>query len=340
MCEITQDIFFGTIQPVILCGGSGTRLYPLSTPEVPKQFISLGKKGTLLEETLRRVSLVMEQCRKYNYETFEPLLIMNHRHKLPSELSMHEINIIYEEYSNDTAVAVARAALEIKKRHNNKSITMLVLPADHYIYNLDAFRQDIINGIVNVTFNNIVLYGIDPIGPETKYGYIIPTSDGIKFREKPNLTLALELIEQNALWNSGIFAANTDLILECIQSSKYNIMDWIENPHEGKAPSFDVAVLQEYHNIYAHHCLGWKWSDVGTFESFLTIPEIKLEIENSSNVITSDCSNITVLNRSNGNVVIIGCENLLVVATDFNLLIMPNQGDYNNQLKEIASRLI
>lgn len=340
------------IQPVILCGGSGTRLWPISTSKIPKQFISLGTRGTLLEETIRRVTLIGKQCSKNLYSSEEdgvfqkkeyiicdPLLLMHQSHKLPSELSMHEPNVIYEEYANDTAVAVAKAAIEIKKRYNDESIIMLVLPADHYIYNVDAFVSDIIDGITNVTFDNIVLYGIDPIAPETKYGYIIPMSDGVKFREKPNSSLALELINQGALWNSGLFAANTDLVLKCLTKSNYNIMDSVSNPREGKAPSFDIAVLQEYNNIYAHHCSGWRWSDVGTWDAFTDIPEIKDEMKESSNIVMAECNDVNILKRSPGNIVIIGCSDLLVVTNGPDILIIPNKGDYNNQLKDIATRI-
>jgi mannose-1-phosphate guanylyltransferase len=330
------------IQPIILCGGQGTRLWPISTPQIPKQFISLGKRGTLLEETIRRILLVMERCQENSYVTLEPLLIMHHSHKLPAELSSYESGVIYEYYANDTAVAVARAALEIKNRYKDDNIIMLVLPADHYIYNIDAFVKDIADGITYVTHNNIVLYGIDPKAPESKYGYIIPSDTGVNFIEKPNISLASELIKQKALWNSGIFAANVDLILKRISASSYNIMGWVKNPHEGKAPSFDVAVLQEYSDIYAHHCFDWKWSDVGTWGSFMDILEIKEEMdlnEKSQNIVMMACDNISVLNRACGNIVLIGCENLFVVANGHDILIMPNKGDYNNHLKEAAVRL-
>src|SRR3972149_2575505 len=196
------------IQPVILCGGSGTRLWPISTPKIPKQFISLGKKGTLLEETIRRVSLVMKECD--NYTSYGPLLIMHKNHTLPEELSQHSSNVIYESDANDAAVAVGRAALEIKNRYHDDKVIMIVLPADHYIENVDAFVYDIHAGINKVTEDNIVLFGIEPTSPETKYGYIIPALNGVWFREKPDAITALELIKQQALWNSGIFASNVD----------------------------------------------------------------------------------------------------------------------------------
>lgn len=326
------------IQPVVLCGGNGSRLWPISTFETPKQFISLGNKGTLLGETINRISRLGVESK--DYIIFDPLLIMHNTHKLPPENTDIHCNIIYEEYANDTAVAVARAALEIKSMHPKDSeIIMLVFPADHYIYNVDIFVKDILEGLTHLTYNNIILYGIDPTGPETKYGYIIPLNNGVKFKEKPDASLALELLNQNALWNSGIFAANTNLILERICNSPYNITDWITNPKEGKAPSFDVVVLQEYNNIYAHHCSGWRWSDVGTWESFTNIPEIQDEILKSSNVIMESCVNATVLNRNHSNLILIGCKDLLVVTNESDILIMQNTGDYNNLLKDIASRL-
>src|SRR3989338_7793210 len=93
--------------PVILCGGSGTRLWPISTAKIPKQFISLGESGTLLEETIRRVDLVNQECHQHGYAVYEPLLVMHRSHTLPIELSKYEANIVYEDYANDTAVAVA-----------------------------------------------------------------------------------------------------------------------------------------------------------------------------------------------------------------------------------------
>lgn len=349
------------IQPVILCGGSGTRLWPISTSNIPKQFISLGQKGTLLEETLRRISIIINQStnnltvqnvslesNSYNNSQFiqrkeyiycDPLLIMHHSHKLPQELSNYESNIVYEEYANDTAVAVGKAALEIKKRYGDEPVVMLVLPADHYIYNVDAFVRDIVDGINEVNDKNIILYGIDPTSPETKYGYIISSSSGVKFREKPNLSLALELLNDGALWNSGVFAAYTDLVLDCLHNSNCDIMDWISNPRNGKAPSFDVAVLQEYSNIYAHHCSGWRWSDVGTWDAFTDIPEIQEEMKELSHVTIVDSTDVNVLNRNSGNVVVIGCKDLLIVTNKSDILIMSKNGDYNNQLKDIATRI-
>jgi mannose-1-phosphate guanylyltransferase/mannose-1-phosphate guanylyltransferase/mannose-6-phosphate isomerase len=325
------------IQPVILCGGSGTRLWPLSTPQVPKQFISLGEKGTLLEETIRRLEVVMSQCRAEGAQTYAPLLIMHHSHSLPPELSTHEPNIVYESYANDTGVAVAKAAFEIKTRHGSSNVVMLVLPADHYIENVGAFSRDLTAGIKKVTAGNVVLFGIDPTYPATAYGYIIPDADGIRFKEKPDMATAASLLERKALWNSGIFAATVNEVMASLDRSTHHVMDWLKNPREGKAASFDVAVLQEHPHIHAQDCADWGWSDVGSFSSFMAIPEIQDTMGISSAII--DSNNVHVLNRSGGKVVIIGCSDLIVVRNGDNLLIMPSTIDYSAQLKDIATRI-
>lgn len=322
---MTSNVF----QPIILLGGASTRLYPLCST-TPKPFLRIGANGTLLEQTLERISTV-SNCLK-------PLLIMNRSHKLPNELASWESQVIYEDYANDTGVAVAKVAVDLKQRYLNQKVFMIVLPADHYICNVEAFVYDINSGLLQITDDNIVLYGIDPNGPETKYGYIVNNNSQITFREKPNREVALQLIEQGALWNSGIFAGSTDLIYKLVQESSYNIMDWVNNPREGKAPSFDVAILQEYTNLYVHHCINWKWSDVGTWDEFIDVPIIKEEMSQLLNVKMSECNNVSVLNRGSGNIVLIGCNNLLVVANGSDILIMSNNNDYSVQLKTLVSK--
>lgn len=324
-----------SIQPVILCGGSGTRLYPLSTAKIPKQFISLGKLGTLLEATIDRIKKVSSVMT--DYIVYDPLLIMNKEHIPPGDYSSYADNIIYEEFSNDTAVAVAIAAMNANRRTKENSI-ILVLPADHYINNVEPFIRDIAGGICEVTHDNIVLYGIDPSAPETKYGYIIPTQP-ISFKEKPDAETAFNLINQGALWNSGIFAARIDTVMTALQSSKHGILEWVAHPRAGKAPSFDVAVLQEHQHIYAQHCKDWIWSDVGTWAAFMEIPEIKEEIEQNEKTIIVASNNTSVLNRGHGTVIAIGCSDLNIAVNGSNVLIMSNTGDYNNILKDIASKL-
>lgn len=325
------------IQPVILSGGNGLRLYPLSTAKIPKQLITIGDQGTLLEITTKRIIRLLKECKRNGYETLDPFFIMHRDHQLPLSLHNYKENVLYEDFANDTAVAILRGCLSLKEKIN-ENVILLVLPSDHYIDNVDTFIYDIAEGIKQVNEDNIVLYGVEPTAPETKYGYIIPTSNGIKFQEKPDSITAFELIKQGSMWNSGLFTATLNTIHKLLYDNKYNIIDWIHNPRQGKAVSFDVAVLQNYDKLYVHRTLIWTWKDIGTFDSFTSIPEVKAEMKDSSTII-KECNNVNVLNRSPGNIVVIGCSDLFVVRNGNDLLVMSSKGDYNNQLKEIAGKL-
>jgi len=316
------------IQPIILCGGFGTRLWPLSTPHIPKQFISLGCKGTFLDQTIERSKLL--------HEALEPILIMHEDHQCDYQ------NIIYEKYSNDTAVAIAKVCYELSEKNINKDTILLILPADHYVENNEAFIRDIKLGRENVKDDNIVLFGIQPTEPETKYGYIICEKNGLSFIEKPNFDVANELISNGALWNSGIILSKLSTLINCFNNSQYNIMDWIKNPRVGKAPSFDVSILQNYKNLYCQMCSNWIWSDVGTWNSFVQIPEIQEELSNQgtlSNNGTLSCDNVHILNRTKIPIAAIGCKDLLIINTESGLLVLSNKHDHSNRLKDFANNL-
>lgn len=311
------------LQPIILCGGSGTRLWPLSTPTIPKQFISLGPNGTFLEQTLGR-------CRQLT-NSVEPYLMTN-----KNSPTTETKNVITELYSNDTTVAIARVCRYFEDLGTSPDQILLFLPADHYIKNTEVFLADIDNGIKKITDKNIVLFGIQPTSPETKYGYILSTSTGLKFKEKPDHREALILMSNNAMWNSGIIMTKLGTLLKIFDESGYDIWDWVDNPREGKAPSFDVAILQEYKELTCHHCQNWGWSDVGTWSSFLDLPEVQDEIL-SNTAKTLSCRDVSLINKTNIPVAIIGCDDLLVILTNDGILITNKNNDCSNELKNYVS---
>jgi mannose-1-phosphate guanylyltransferase len=316
------------IQLCILCGGSGSRLYPLSTKTIPKQFISLGDKGTLLQETIRRANLIADKLKEQHYIVFDTMLIMNKNHQLPEELKQYQHNVIYEEYANDTAVAILRATLA-SQVHGD--VNLLILPADHYIKHVEQFVNDIINGINLLTSNNIVLYGITPTSPDTKYGYILEQNCLITFKEKPCKELAISLLNQDAVWNAGIFLASNTLLYDLLTP----MMTWINHPREGKAASFDIAVLQQFNNIKLYKSHDWCWSDIGSWQSLTEIDEIKKDMYH---YISDACQNVKIINKTKMNIMTIGCNDLYVIAHDNNILIMSSQEDYNNNLKNIVQQ--
>ena len=258
---------------------------------------------------------------------------MNKIHRVPENLVNYPI--IYEDYANDTGVAVARVSVYLNQKYENQNITTFFLPADHYIGKLDNFVQDMIQGIQKVTDNNIVLFGIEPNFPNPGYGYILANGRKINFKEKPNIELAIQLLQQGALWNSGIFATKLYTLLAAFAET--NLLDWVYNPRTGKAPSFDVAILQQHQEITLQSCSDWCWSDIGTWRSFLEIPEIQGEIDRQQNKISSNCDNVQILNRGTGKIVAIGCQNLTIIAADNNFLVIDNTTDHSNELKTIAN---
>lgn len=334
-----------TIQPIILCGGNGSRLWPLSKAKLPKQFIEIEDGKTMLECTIDRISslqqnLATKTCFDLGTKSYTvkmPLLVMHKSHSLPSSLSAYQKNVIYEEYSNDTGVAITRAILHMVAIGDQADI-VIVLPSDHYISNNETYIYDMISGIDLVQEDNIVLFGIEPTSPNTQYGYMIPRETGVWFREKPDEHTALELIKQRAMWNSGIFTCRFNHLHQCLTAND-NIMWYVHNLREGKADSFDVAVLQQHRKLVAHYCLQWGWNDVGTWQSFLSLPKIQQEIGGST-VIMTECQNVNVLNRTSGKVVVIGCKDLLIVSHGNDILVMPSNGDYSTQLKDITSDML
>lgn len=303
------------VQSVILCGGVGTRLWPLSTKAVPKQFVDIGDGSCLLEATLLRLELL--NCK-------EPILVMNKDHEFA-----YSGTIIKEKYANDTAAAVANAIQGL-----SSETIIVAVPSDHYIGNSNAFISDLKKGISLVTSDNIVLFGLQATTPETKYGYIVPGTP-ISFQEKPKAHIAQQLISKGALWNSGIFASTVGYVDKMLKEA--NIYDWLDFPREGKAPSFDVAILQKCDNLTLVECKNWNWSDVGTWDSFLQIPEIQKEMQ--GNCIQDVCANVEVLNRGEGKVMCIGCENLRVIVVGNDVLVINKNVNYDNNLKNLASNL-
>lgn len=230
-----------SLQPVILSGGSGTRLWPLSREAYPKQFLPLTSSHTMLQETVRRLDGLEEEHPHDGMGLVDPIVVCNDAHRFLVAEQMRLIGresaaIILEPKGRNTAPALTLAALAATK--GGKDPVLLVMPADHTIANEPGFRTAVADGFNLANHGAIITFGIVPTVPETGYGYIrqgAAISDAKltgrafaldAFVEKPDLQTAEAYLERgDYLWNSGIFMMTASLWLSLIERLRPDIAE-------------------------------------------------------------------------------------------------------------------
>ena len=337
------------ITPVILSGGSGTRLWPISTPERPKQFLSLTGLASMFQLTLRR-------CQDESLFG-DPIVVGNADHAELAENQMREVDanaqaMILEPCARNTAPAIALAALAC----DNPQRLMLVMPSDHAIRDVAAFRAAVRASVPIAQARWLVTFGIEPTGPETGYGYIeqgdpIVGADrsfaAVRFVEKPNRDNAEEMLAAGGYhWNAGIFLFRADSYLDALRAHSPATLEAAERamehavrddvrlspsePHFAEAPSdsIDYAVMEKADRV-AVTPVDPGWSDVGSWDSLFDLthdPE-------TGNALVGDVVSL----ESTGNLVhakgmkvaTYGVENLIIVAWDHKVMVLP-RGESQN----------
>lgn len=308
------------VRTIILCGGSGTRLWPLSTNDNPKQFLNLFGPNTLLEDTIKRVESVGEIS-----------LIANKRH-------LNKLNkkyeILLENYRRDTAPAILSSVLMCGENE-----TIVILPSDHYIPNTQDFCDTIKNATPLIDDGYIVCFGIKPSYPETGYGYIKTDPENInkvlKFTEKPNIETARKFFQNpNYWWNAGILMFKRNSFIE--EMKKYNpkmfdicsksirskfgdkkIHELNEVFSTNSKISIDFALMEKSDKIKMMPSY-FQWSDVGTWKSVHALSEHN-ELKNTPTVLgnSKNC-----YYKGNKKVLCIGLENVGIIETKDEILIM------------------
>jgi mannose-1-phosphate guanylyltransferase/mannose-6-phosphate isomerase len=275
------------IIPVVLCGGSGTRLWPLSREGYPKQFLRLLGERSLLQDTLLRASAIPGAV--------SPILVSNHTHRFmvaeqTREVGIHDATLILEPQARNTAPAAAAAAL--RAMAGGQDPLLLLLPADHAIRDTEAFAQAIEGGIQAAQAGAIVTFGIVPTEPATGYGYIKAGAaepgaafEVSRFVEKPSREIAETYLKEGGyFWNSGmfLFRASSYLselefyaapICESVQAAVaqgQQDLDFFrlhaENFARCPSDSIDYAVME--HTKRARVVpMAAQWSDVGSWDS-------------------------------------------------------------------------
>lgn len=309
-----------------MAGGVGSRFWPLSTPEYPKQFIDiLGCGRTLIQLTVDRFKGI---CPMQNF-----WVVTNVKYVEIVKLQLPDIpveHILAEPAARNTAPCIAWACWSIKKEDANANV--VVTPADAVVMNPEEFRRVISNALAFTKKKiAIVTIGIKPSRPETGYGYV-EAKDAVEgeicgveaFKEKPNLETAEQYLKAgNYLWNAGIFVWNIDTITECITKYKSNIaadMDKIAATGDVEAIfpqcekiSIDFAVMEpaSVDNLVYTHPADFGWSDLGNWASL----HDKLQ---------KDANN----NGAVGNVKLYECKNCVVHAEDAKKVVLQGLDGY------------
>jgi len=343
------------IIPVILSGGAGTRLWPLSKKLFPKQFLNLINDTTLFQDTILRLPDDMP----------DPLIICNEDHRFLAAEQLRQINkkssgIILEPFGKNTAPAVGLAALNLL--NNQKDCTLLILSADHYIKDIKAFHNAIKIAESIAEGGKLVTFGVLPTKPETGYGYIEANLSeeaehyAVKsFTEKPSLNNAQLYVDNgNYLWNSGIFMFKASIYLKELNkfepkifsackkslSINQNNSDFIriDNDNFNACPnkSIDYAVMEKTTNSVVVP-LQTEWSDIGSWESLW---ELKNK-DNNGNAIEGDVILEEVKNSfissSSRLVSAIGVDNLVIIDTQDSLLVANKK--YSHKINTIVNKL-
>ena len=350
------------IIPIILCGGSGSRLWPMSRESFPKQYLKCNPQSnfSFLQETQNRLKKI-----KY---IDDPILICNAEHRFVVAEQMREINIdpqsiILEPIGRNTAPAITIASIKALEKEDDP--ILLILPADHAIGDEESFINTIQEGIFSAEKNKIITFGIPPTGPETGYGYIECENDIdlnekeplkiIKFLEKPNKDVAKELIKNDKyVWNSGIFMLKAKIALEemeklapkiyypCFDSLKNSKsdLDFIRLQKESFEKcldeSFDIAIMEKTKLGFVLP-LNVGWNDVGNWNAIWEISK-KDNFGNTSsgNVFLENTENCLVISE-NRLTVGLDIKNLVVIETHDAILIADKKSSQN--VKNIVSKL-
>lgn len=325
------------IIPVILSGGAGTRLWPLSRELYPKQFLPLAGEHSLLQQTVLRLQGLPDMA--------PPLVVCNEEHRflVAEQLRAAGVEgaaIVLEPAGRNTAPAVALAALHVNARHGGDAL-MLVLPSDHLIADAQAFRRAVLDGVPAATTGALVTFGVRPTRPETGYGYI-RAGDALDagaarrvlaFFEKPDAEHAKAYVASGEyLWNGGMFLLGAGSYLAELERHAPAIagacraafdavsadLDFVRVAREAfltsPSDSIDYAVMERTDRA-AVVALDAGWSDVGSWDALLDAqPSDAAGNVLSGDVLVEDASGSLI--RSEGRLVAaLGVKNLIVVET-------------------------
>jgi mannose-1-phosphate guanylyltransferase/mannose-6-phosphate isomerase len=348
------------IHPVILSGGSGSRLWPLSREDYPKQLLSLTGKLSLLQETARRVGEASRFA--------PPLIVCNNEHRFAIAEQLRAIAttpsaILLEPEGRNTAAAIAVAALRIAEQVGPDAV-ILVMPSDHLVRNLPAFEAAIDTGVAAARAGQLVTLGISPTVPETGYGYIHRGSALVgvagafvvdRFVEKPDLAAATTYLRAGDYsWNSGMFLFQVRVVLAEFAALAPDVLDACRTALAGGARdldfvrldvaafrgapsrSFDVAVMERTARAVVVP-VEMGWTDVGSWSALADIGPRDADGNVLLGNVVAEASRESYI-RSDGRLTAVcGLDNVVVVTTDDAVLVAAKSSAQT--VKQLVERL-
>jgi mannose-1-phosphate guanylyltransferase/mannose-6-phosphate isomerase len=342
------------IQPVILAGGTGSRLWPLSRELYPKQLLCLTGDRSLLQTTLERINMLPD--------ILPPVVVVGEEHRFLTRSQVDELqlfeqyHLLLEPLGKDTAPAICGAALFVRQRCPEETV-LLMLPADHLIARPDNFVKAVDLARQQALDGRLVTFGIVPDHPETGYGYIRRGENGVveAFVEKPDLATAEQYVaDGNYFWNSGMFAFPGRVLLDelnrfapdivhCMgqavdRGSSDGVFFRFDRPGMEKCPSdsIDYALMEKTENAVVVEA-DFGWNDIGSWRALWEVA-VKDEAGNvtSGDVLLEDVENCLI--RSEDTLVAaVGLRNTLVVETTDAVLVAPM--DRSQDVKALVNRL-
>jgi mannose-1-phosphate guanylyltransferase len=341
---------------ILMAGGIGSRFWPVSTSDFPKQFHDmLGTGETLLQKTFSRLQKIIP--------TENILVLTNQKYNdlVLEQLNINQNQVILEPAMRNTAPCILYASMKIYKL--NPDAQIVVAPSDHWIKDENSFVQHLKQSFEFSANNDALMtLGIEPTFPNTGYGYIEydkQDENAIKkvkqFREKPNLKTAQDFLDSgNFLWNAGIFIWSVDSVLASFKKYQPELFSLFEQGNDfyntsneasfieenypmSENISIDYAILEKADNVYVLPSV-FDWNDLGTWGSLyekLPKNENKNAIVNAK-VISEKSKNNIIRTEGKKLVVLKGLSNYIVVETDDVLMIYPKKEEQN--IKEIVQK--
>lgn len=336
------------MKSVILCGGSGTRLWPLSRKNFPKQFLSLYGEKSLLQETYLRMREIMPQEDIYfitNKENF--FNVFNQLKEL--DKNFDKTQIMTEPMSLNTAPAISYTVKYLLEKANLEATEPIIfLPADHYIGKREGYLS-LVKSAMEKVKNNIGTIGITPTKPETGYGYIRKgeTADGLikvkEFKEKPDLKTAEAYIASHEyVWNSGMYIFNARTFEEELREHASEIYKYYAQGFEAFEQQFpllpnisiDYAISEKSKRVVVFEG-EFGWSDIGSFDALAEVKE--KNGDNKTRLIKIDSKNVFAHSDSDRLIAAVGVDDLVIVENSDTILV--HKRGRGEDVKKVVEKL-